>query len=214
MKNIKIFNLAFCLVSLVIFNSCQKEWDFPYPLISTIDIKPLNDTSAIFTGEIINLGSAEIIEYGYVIKSWTYSYFPYGKNDNTEGQFTMLVSSVLRPGVNIGIRAYAKTSKYTIMGNSITYNCTENVMPEIISIVPISANKTVQRTLTVKNFCEAYSYSITLNNGQYVISDKSVIDPNTIVINLPSNIEPGSYTVYFYNYGLTEYSEEIIVTSE
>lgn len=213
MKISKLIKLPFLIFfGILIIVSCQDDWDFNYPYIRTIDFKPNNDTSVIFSGEIQNLGNKEIIEYGYCHANYGL-YYPINE-PAAEGKFSVILSNILRKNTTLSLKVYAKTKDYTILGNTVNYYCNLEIKPQILSITPISGNKDITRTMVVKYFCKSYNYGIMLNNGQMVIRDLNVIEPNTIEFKLPTNIEPGSYTVLYYNLGQVVYSEPIIVTAD
>jgi hypothetical protein len=210
----KIFNLALVLAILISLSSCQDEWDYSYPFIKTVSVENYDDTSAVFTGEIVNLGNDEIQEYGYFLAFYGYEYFPYKENKNEEGKFEMFVSTSLRKGVTVKFGAYAKVNDKIILGNKIAYTCTENVMPEIVSISPISGDRNTTRTMVVKNLVEAFGYYLYFDGIQYAYTNLTIVGPNTIEFNISSShIEAGEYEVSLYNYGMAEYTEKITITN-
>jgi hypothetical protein len=208
----KIFNLVLVLTILISISSCQDEWDYSYPFIKSISVENFNDTSALFTGEIVMLGNDDIQEYGYFFAYYNYMYFPCEKKSE-EGKFEMSISSILRSGSKIKLGSYAKVNNKIIRGNTISYVCTENVLPEIVSITPISGDKNTIRTIVIRNFYEEYKYYIYFDGIQYYSTGLTVTGTNTIELNLKYvNIDPGEYDVSIFNKGLAEYSEKIIIT--
>jgi len=213
MKINKIYKIVFVLAIVALVSSCQEDWDFSYPYIKTVSVNNSNDTSAVFTGEIIKLGNDEIQEYGYVIDYYGLHYIKCENSKNEEGSFEIILSSILRKGNYIKIAAYAKTNSNMVVGDLISYRCVENVLPEIISITPISGDVNTVRTMVVKNYQEIYShYTYFLIGGSRYRADITKIGPNTFEIKLISSLPAGSYKVSLYNYGLAEYSEELVVT--
>ena len=206
-KNILLFTLT------VLVFSCQKdEWDYSFPYIKTIGVENVNDTSAVFTGEIVNLGNANITEYGCRIHYVGDIELLSDEIGNKEGEFSIKLSSYLRKDKTLFLTAYAKTNEYTVLGEQISYKCIESVLPEIISITPISGTTDTKRTMVVENFVENYGYSIKV--GDTYIYAKSARSSNTIEFTLPYGFESGLYKVVLNNAGESEYSEELIVTAK
>ena len=201
--------IIFQLILVLAIVSCQKdEWDYDFPYVKTISIENINDTSALFTGEIIHSGNEEIIDYGCNVNGVNVAC---SEIKNQEGIFNVTLSSHLRKNETIGIYAYAKTEKYTIYGKSIGYNCVEDIQLKIISIAPISGTADTPRTMKVENFIEGYNSYI--KAGSFSITSLNVLDPNTIEFKL-SHYPAGSYQITLFNEGGIVYPEELIVTAE
>lgn len=209
MKN--ILSKAFIFSILLFVSSCEDGWDFSYPFVKTVSIENYNDTSAVFKGEIVYLGDEKIIDYGYALNNGDCEFFSHKNIKNEEGEFEMYLSSVLRKGKSINIGAYAKTNDETIFGKFITYECTENVMLEIVSITPVSGDVNTVRTMVVKNLVEYYAWYVRVDNS-FNKAEVTFMAPNTFEIKLHVDLEPGSHTVSISNYGFAEYPGGIIVT--
>lgn len=200
-------------IALVLFvSACDvDEWANDFPKVNTIDVTGYTDTSAMLVGEIEELGNNNIIEVGFMLEvDFKRYYIPIENYDFKRGKFKLIIGNYLRKDKTYSCSAYAKTNDYTVLGNSIEYNCTLNIFPEIVSIIPISANLTAKRTMVVKNFIEEEYYAIRVGN-LYVYS-LSVVAPNTIEFILPITMQPGAYTVEFINDGRNIYSQELIIT--
>ena len=210
MKN--ILSIIFIYSVLLFVSSCEDPWDYSFPLVKTVSMENFNDTSAVFKGEIEFKGSEKIVDNGYVVYYLNQYYFFTNKNSkNEEGMFEMYISSILRKGLYINIAAYAKTNDETVLGKFITYTCTEDVLPEIESITPISGDVNTVRTMVVKNYHEFYATNITVDGSTIGIT-KTFIAPDTFEIKLPSDLAPGTHSVAIYNKGFAEFPIDIIVT--
>lgn len=210
MKN--ILSKTFLFSTLLLAISCKNDtWDYSYPLIKTVGVENFNDTSAVFRGKIELLGNDKIVDYGYVVDYVSLKFYSHKEIKNVTGMFEIYLSSILRKDKTIRIAAYAKTNNKTVVGQFIYYKCTENVMPEIESITPISGNVSTIRTIVIKNFCEFYERYVWIDGSPYN-AQVTFIAPNKLEIKLNPNLEPGSHSIRISNYGSSEYPGGIIVT--
>lgn len=209
MKN--ILSKAFIFSTLLFVMSCEDIWDYSYPLIKTVGLENYNDTSAVFRGEIEFLGNDKVVDFGYAVDFGNFRFFSYKDIKNETGKFEMYLSSILRKERTMRIAAYAKTNNETVFGQFINYKCTENVMPQIESITPISGDVNTVRTIVIKNFCEYYGYYAWVD-GSSSNTKVTFIAPNKLEIKLNPNLEPGSHSIKIFNYGYSEYPGGIIVT--
>ncbi|MFB6342896.1 hypothetical protein ACE1ET_14305 [Saccharicrinis sp. FJH62] len=120
--------LVFTL-SILLF-SCSKETEprkREYPAIQTLSVDSINPLGATFTGEVLNTGYKHIIEYGFV-------YYPTGSPLKymydtssvhrailSKGYFSQQIDQFLSKNITYNVKAYVKTSIYTVYGPSVEF---------------------------------------------------------------------------------------------
>ncbi len=124
MRHIR-FSLFFLLITLL---SCVKEAEPEaklYPLLQTLEVTNIDEEGATFNSEFVNVGLEPITEHGFVFDL---------KDPVVDASETLRLSNVAQPGIqsttiNDGlagnltyyVKAYAKTNKYLVYGNSIEF---------------------------------------------------------------------------------------------
>jgi hypothetical protein len=100
MKN---FKLTFFLFIILI--SCQKDEEVirEFPRLLTLEVSDINSEGAVFSGELISMGSSPIIEYGFVWGPYEdptikYSEIISSNNPPSENYYSMNVEHALKQG--------------------------------------------------------------------------------------------------------------------
>lgn len=177
--------IIFVLVSIFIFLlSCNEENPIErgYPKVITENPTNITEEGVVFNGNINNYENLDIIEYGFL---WDFrsalSNFIDKKvlvNNFNGGKFSAIINSTLIKDQTYFVRAYAKTDKYTIYGNKISFKSQGSNAPEINNVIPKSGTWGD----TIKVIGKGFSYvkrfnKVTFNNvvSEVVISNDSVI---------------------------------------
>lgn len=154
MKNLIGFlrpELIFLSVILFFTNSCNKENDdnpINIPTVATIEIKDINDTTAISGGEITDDGGNTVIARGVC---WSTMEEPTINDNKTEngtgtGNFTSSITE-LEPNTKYYVRAYAINNAGTAYGNKLSFTTYETGFGSFTD--PRDGN--VYKTVTIGN---------------------------------------------------------------
>ena len=99
-----------------------------YPIIQTGNVSNIDSNGVRFTGEFLNLGSSEIMEYGFVFgdidPKIEYSNKIIIESKAKVGKFSQYIEKNIAGNINYNVKAYAKTSDYIIYGNNIVFTST------------------------------------------------------------------------------------------
>lgn len=181
MNKINFFVLClkiFFVFSVIVFISCKKGKDNKLPEVTTSDATNITSTSATVNGNIVEVGSENIINYGHC---WSTSPNP-TIDLATKTQFgaassaTTFNSSLINllPNTKYYVRAYATISNSTVYSNEITITTLAatsfDVLTQNINVGNMTAtvygNVSVQGTMTVTQYGHCWSISNELPTTQ------------------------------------------------
>ncbi len=157
MKNIPV--ICIILLSAFVLLRCNK--DVPderiWPKVITLPVTDITELGARFNAEIVNRGDLKILSYGFV---WSAENNPslesseskivYGTPGDTG--FSADVNTTLRTGVTFHVRAFIKTSEYTVYGKEEEFVSLGSRGPEIISFWPMKGSWGDTITIAGKGF--------------------------------------------------------------
>lgn len=138
MKN---FKLSFFLFIILI--SCQKDEEVirVFPRLLTQEVSEINSEGALFTGELISMGSSPIIEYGFVWGPYEdptikYSEIVSSKSQPTENYYSMIVEHALKQDETYFVKSFAKNDDYITYGNVTSFVSLGSKSPIITDFEP------------------------------------------------------------------------------
>lgn len=144
MKRIhQIYSLTITLIFLIsFFAGCKKEKTATIPVVISLELSNITDTSAISGGNITNNGSSEITARGIC---WGLSANPSITDSRTSdgtgmGEFTSNITG-LKAGTVYHLRAYATNSVGTAYGADISFS-SKMTIPKVTSIIGSAINAT------------------------------------------------------------------------
>lgn len=189
------FFLHVCLLLLTIgFTSCTKDENAErdYPRLSTLEVTHIGQSGAMFSAEILSGNRAAITEYGFV---WSTTEYPDVDQHDKQFKagapsgltFTDTIRSALKLNETYHMRSYAKTDRYIIYGNIITFKSLGSLAPQITGFAPQSATWGDTIRITGKHFRynkEALQVKLGSIVAQIVASTAQTID---IIVPLEKN---------------------------
>jgi hypothetical protein len=154
-----------------------------YPCINTLEVDSILESGAVFNGEVIQIGTQQITEYGFV---WNDKIVPELSNSEKitfynsigTGCFSAFISTTLKKGKTYNVRAYAKTKDFTVYGKKVTFLSLGCGSPIIEDFVP----KEGLWGDTVKIFGERFSFVIENNIVTFGNIQATVINCSDTVI--------------------------------
>lgn len=183
--------VAILLCTAITLWTCKKDKEED-PMIQTLSAKPYSPTSVLFTGNILNKGTHQVLDYGFV-----YGIYPTVDetsgtkvslgSDAPSGNFTKQVDNINILSVSyqstLYVRAYIKNDKGTAYGTATSF-----ALPTITatSVSPQSGKSGDQITINGQFFSTpASQINVTFNSvaGKVI----SAAD-NKIVVQIPSGI--------------------------
>lgn len=149
MRNTSCF-LYLLLIFVFSFSACVEEVAFQQrvqPLLLTLDEAQVSDTGVELRGEILELGTAEVLDHGFL--------YSRAQEPDLENSEILSLGNVLNKGVFSAIadRALQKDADYTyrsyvrlnnesewVLGNIRSFKSAGGIPPQISSYAPVSAS--------------------------------------------------------------------------
>jgi hypothetical protein len=183
MRVINIYILLFLLLVI----ACEKDAKVSskyYPFIMTKEVTDIDTSGATFEAEILKYGQDQIIDFGF---KWD--------DGNTENQnnlinitstenFKLRINTDLVDGKTYTVRAYVKTTNYTVLGNEVTFTSLGSMLPEINDFSPKEGFDGTKVMLVGKYYSQiSFNNKVFVNNKQAKVIYSS---SDTIVFITPS----------------------------
>jgi len=190
----KIGTLLFILLSLVFFQSCEKE-DFEHPEVKSISITSLSPVKVKIIGEITHKGKFVISDYGFVYSTSSSVSIENGTkvsfgNEISEGTFSKDVAINLPSNYTrtVYARTYLTNEKGTAYGDVLSVQ-----LPGISSsgLNPTSG-KAGDKITIQGSFSSLSKEDVSIFVGNIAAKIESV-SPSQVVFEVPSGISTSSY---------------------
>jgi hypothetical protein len=154
---LKGFTLLFLL--LIFLFSCDNEADImpqPYPIVLMSGVVAEND-GASFSAEIVNPGKAPFIEKGFVWGRYskptlTGCHSSAEPASEHETNIDLTITSGLAKDSVYYVRAYIKTTNYTVYSNEVSFVSSGSLPPVISGFSPEEGSKGTEVTISGFNF--------------------------------------------------------------
>lgn len=195
MKKTYFFAFLAIFVSMGGFLSCQKEFNRPYPEVTTLSATDISTDGFLAHGHIENRGNFEVIEMGFL-----YSRNPMFNESISErvvaeqpvnsGKFSLMAESALLR-TDYYVRAYVRTATHIVFGPYVEVRAMGGKAPEIYDFYP----KVALPGDVVQIQGRYFSYSsvgnvVRLNNEQGMVSGST---DTTIHFVVPPQVKEGQY---------------------
>lgn len=151
--------ILICLIAGYVFTACDKELKIipkVYPYVVTESPNEITQTSITFNAAILDIGQLEVLEYGFIWDFVDPTIDTANKvivgNIITAGSFSKVVDYKLFNGMSQYVRAYVKTKKIIVYGESMVFNSYGGVSPVINEITPLSGYVGTHVYIKGKNF--------------------------------------------------------------
>jgi uncharacterized protein (TIGR02145 family) len=130
------------LLAIVVFTTCIKDPQLPemeYPVLLAREVTDINVDGATLYADVIN-GADKIIEFGFV---WGLNKSPSLKDqiiilNGKVANFTFRITTGMRENETYYVRAFSKTSKFTVFSNEISFKSQGSEGEIEITTLPIS----------------------------------------------------------------------------
>jgi hypothetical protein len=192
MKSLNRNLLIYSLLGIFLV-SCDHELDLnsqEYPLIKTSDISVTID-GATYEAEILDPGKQAVVEKGFVwgtVASPTIADSRIIVTDTDDRNFRAEITSGLAADEVYHVRAYVKTTTYTVYGTQLTFKSLGSLKPVITDFSPKTGSIGSEISVSGSNFGHGNLQSIVLKIGSVQASLKSVTN-SQIVFYVPQVTE-------------------------
>ncbi len=152
----KHFNRA--IILLLLFIGCQEEKiESVYPLVQTGDVTNIQPSGATFYGKVINMGSQEIVDHGFV---WDANPSPtveqsYVKSLGatiSNNPYVAEITSAFVEGTTYYVRAFVRDKNSTVYGREVSFVSLGSNAPAITDFNPKTATWGDTIIVTGENF--------------------------------------------------------------
>jgi IPT/TIG domain len=138
----KTFYILFFLLGCI----KEEKFESDYPLIITAEVEEINSSGALFSADIINQNSNDIINHGFLwgksedltLNTASKFYTQLGSLNNLS--FKQTINSTLIKDNKYYVRAYIQTTTKTIYGSIVSFKSLGSKGPKLIKIEPSIAN--------------------------------------------------------------------------
>lgn len=191
-------NWLWVLAVLLIAYSCKKDKSYSFPLIFTGDVTNVNKDGANYNAKIVDLGSKDILEYGFVWDSVPNPTINKAekfvvKDAPKTGVFNSTISNSLREGVKYYVRAYIKNQDYTSYGLQKVFTSLGCPGPDITGFSPKTGNIKDTVMILGHNFSSKFSGNIVRFSGYQATVFKGSQD--TIWVTVPKLLNISASTI-------------------
>lgn len=171
----------FLIIILFVFLTCQKDEPVTraYPRINTLAVNNITEKGVVFNAEIYDASDKEIIDHGFI---WGYSSnlayngserFSIGSKTG-EGLFSKEITTTLEAGKTYYVKAYVKTTQYTVYGKVVEFFSLGSEAPLISGFEPDSAGWGDTITVYGKNFSWlSYSNKVYFGDKPGIVTSSS-----------------------------------------
>ncbi len=172
MKRIQLIVCGF-----ILFATCTKEETTPrlYPRVETGEVTNISSKGALFQGEI-TYASNDILDHGFI---WSTDEPPTFQNSDKmslggktgTGNFSATVDRSLGEGVKYYVRAYAKSDKYLVYGEVVSFLSLGSKAPSITDFNPKEAE--LEDTISIRgnNFSSRKDVDVVqFNNTKAIVT--------------------------------------------
>ncbi len=122
---ISLYLIITFIISILTLPSCKKSKDTTLPNVSTNNVTNITETTAEIVGNIVDVGSENILNYGHC---WSTTPSPsvdlttktqFGATNNTK-TFNSILTNLLS-NTKYYVRAYATTSTSTVYSSEVVF---------------------------------------------------------------------------------------------
>lgn len=156
---------------LIVFSGCEKDAEIQpreYPFIITNEVEMIDSTGVTFTASILNIGSEEILDYGFKWKNAESEFMYSLKKERKIEDFELRITNDLKKDIQYFCNAYIQTSKNLILGNGVSFMSKGSLPPVINDFSPKEGFDGTQIIITGSNF------SYNKRNNIVTINQKNV----------------------------------------